>query len=272
MMQQSWCVKIWGVRGSSPALGSNFLEYGGNTSCFSVDLGDALVVLDAGSGLMALGEQLMSKKRRRVDIFISHLHLDHVMGLFSFPLLYSRWAEIYLYGSPNTVRELAHLVEPPLWPVGLADCQAKVRLQEVRTDKPFSLARGAAPGLTVTALGGSHPGGCSYYRLDRDRRSLVYALDCELTGDAARRLTRFAGGTDLLIWDAAFAPGDLKPGWGHSTWEQGITLGQTAGAKRVLMTHYSTGYMDDFLREQEQLARQVDSRVQFAREKMVIQL
>ena len=271
-MNDSWKVQVWGVRGSFPTVGADFQMYGGNTSCISVDLGDSLVVLDAGSGLVSLGEQLLQEKRRRVDIFISHLHLDHVMGLFPFPLLHNRWAEIHLYGSPNTVRELAHLVEPPLWPVGLTNCQAKVWLTDVWTGNPLSLADGAAPGLTITALGGNHPGGCIYYRLEGNGHNLVYVLDCELTDNMSARLTEFAQGTGLLVWDASFAPGELKPGWGHSTWEQGIALGRAAGAKRVLMTHYSSDYTDEFLQEQERLASSTSELSCFAREGMVIQL
>lgn len=271
-MKDIWDIQIWGTRGSFPAVGADFQTYGGNTSCLSVDFGDALAVLDAGSGLVPLGERLIQEKRRRADIFISHLHLDHVMGLFPFPLFHSRWAEIHLYGSPNTVRELAHLIEPPLWPVGLSDCQAHVRFHEVWAGKPFSLAGEAAPGLTLTTLSGSHPGGCAYFRMERDGRSLVYALDCELTGEIAPQLTEFARDADLLVWDASFVPGEQKPGWGHSTWEEGAALGRAIGAKQVLMTHYSSGCTDKIIQRQERLALESDRRCIFAREGMVIQL
>ena len=87
-----------------------------------------------------------------------------------------------------------------------------------------------------------------------DGKALVYALDCECTAQARDTLQRFASGADLLIWDATFAPEHLRPGWGHSTWAQGLEVGTAAGARRLLMTHFSTDYTDDFLHGQETAA------------------
>lgn len=272
MKQGPWQVKLWGVRGSFPATGPEFAAYGGNTSCISVDCGDALVVLDAGSGLVPLGAELLRQGRKRADILLSHLHLDHIMGLFPFAPRYDGTFALHLYGTPGLAGELTRLIGSPLWPVDLTGGGGRVYIHEVRADSPFSLAEGAAPGLTVTALAGNHPGGCLYYRLEGAGRSLVYALDCELSGDMAPRLTAFAQKADLLIWDAGFAPGAVKPGWGHSTWAEGLALGQEADVKTVLMTHHSSGDTDGCLREQETLAAQADPRCQFAREGMVIEL
>lgn len=266
-MGQEQRIKVWGVRGSMPTADRDHLRYGGHTACISADLGGDLVVLDAGSGLVPLGERLVQEGRRRADILIGHLHLDHIMGLFAFPLLQDRRAEVHLYGSPGTMGALVHLIGPPLWPVGLADRPAKVELHACRTGEPFRLA-GLPEGPAVTVLEGCHPGGCGYYRLEQGGRSLVYALDCELSGDMAERLTEFARGTDLLIWDASFAPGSLREGWGHATWEQGIALGQAAGAGRILMSHYGTDHDDAFLEEQEALACQASPLVRFAKEGM----
>ena len=253
-MGGAWSLTVWGVRGSFPAPQADFLGYGGNTCCLSLDCGDALVVLDAGSGLAALGERIAREKRRRVDILLSHLHLDHVMGLFPFAPRYDRSAEIHLYGAPDFAGELARLIGSSLWPVDLAGGRARILFHEVQGGRPFQLAGGAAPGLAVTALEGSHPGGCFYYRLEDGVRSLAYALDCELSGDMEPRLADFARGADLLVWDASFTARDKKPGWGHAAWEEGQAFGASAGVRRVLMTHYSWEYTDQFIHSQELLA------------------
>lgn len=271
-MNDKWELTVWGARGSLPVPDASFLAFGGNTSCLSLDLSDTLVVLDAGSGLTTLGERMLREDRRRADILLSHCHLDHIIGLFSFAPRHSPGVELHLYGTPDVTRDLARLVGPPLWPVGLTSGGGAIHTHEVQAGEPFSLVGGAAPGLTVATLEGNHPGGCLYYRLERGGRGLVYALDCELSEELFPRLAAFARGTDLLVWDASYAPEDLKPGWGHSTWAQGLALGRAAGAKRVLMTHYSTQYSDTFLQHQERLARRMDSRAQFARERMVIEL
>lgn len=266
-MGGTWRVHVLGVRGSAPVHGEAFRQYGGSTSCVAVDCGGAGIILDAGSGLA----NLHPARAERTDILLSHLHLDHIMGLFTFRALYAPAAEIHLYGAPGVARELTNLIGPPLWPVDLASCQARVRIHEIPPGAAFR-PEGGGPAVEITTLEGCHPNGCLYYRLEGGGRSLVYALDCELAGDMASRLTAFARGADMLIWDACFSPEDLRPGWGHATWEQGLQLGREAGVGTVLMTHYNQNYTDAFLREQEQRALRAGRRCRFAREGMVLEL
>lgn len=265
-MKQAWRVTIWGVRGSIPMVSPEYMGYGGNTSCVCLDCGGDTVVLDAGSGLTALGARMAREGRRRADILLGHIHLDHVLGLFSFPLLHEPEAQIHLYADSSQLEALVRLTAPPLWPVSLADYPARVSLHPVTFGCPFSLA-----GWKVTPFSGNHPGSCLYYGLERNGRRLVYALDCEAESGYIPHLIHFVYGADLLIWDAAFAPEDLKPGWGHATWRQGLDLAREAGVKHILMTHYAPQYTDVRLREQEQRAIQASrgwsgGRCTFARE------
>lgn len=265
-------VTILGVRGSFPATGGDFLKYGGNTSCFLVDLGGETVILDAGSGLASLGSGVpLPDGRKHVHVLLSHLHLDHIMGLFSFPLLYDPAADICLYGEGyggTTLRSrLDDILRPPYWPLGLDDFQARIQIRELVSGVQLSLG----DNVVLSTLRGNHPGNSLLYRLEGDGKTLVYALDCEMDRDMRTALTCFAQNADLLIWDATFTTGDLIKGWGHSTWQDGLALGRLAGVKRVLMTHYSQAYSDRFLSEQEKLAK-ADGRCLFAREGMVIQL
>ena len=261
-------VAVLGVRGSFPMMGRDYLEYGGNTSCFLTDLGGETVILDAGSGLASLGAAVpLPGRRKRVHVLLSHPHLDHIMGLFDFPLLYDPAAEICLYGDAGLRAWLGAVLGPPYWPLGLDDFQARVEVRELAPGARLMLG----DGVTISTLRGNHPGDSLLYRLEGGGKALVYALDCEMNEDMSAALTSFAQDADLLIWDATFAPGDLKEGWGHSTWQEGLALGSLAGVKRVLMTHYAQNYTDGFLWEQEQLA-QTDSRCLFAREGMVLPL
>lgn len=267
-MDGPWKLSVWGARGSLPTPGAEFQCFGGNTSCFCLDWGGTPLILDGGSGLAGLGRALTEQGRRRADILLGHLHLDHVLGLFAFPLFFDPEAEVNLYGAPGLEEDLARLMSPPWWPVGPADFRAKVRF--FPTGAVFR--PGGDEGLRVTALEGRHPGGCLYYRVEGSGRSLVYALDCEPDEAFLPRLAEFARGTDLLVWDAGFFPGEKKPGWGHSTWAEGLELGRRAGAKRVLMTHYGTDHTDELLLAQQALAREADGRCIFSREGMVIEL
>ena len=267
-MKTAETVAVLGVRGSFPVAGGEFLEYGGNTSCFLADLGGETVLLDAGSGLSLLGNDVpLPGGRKRVHILLSHLHIDHIMGLFSFSLLHDPEAEICLYGDTGLCSQLGTVLGPPYWPVGLDDFRANVQVRELSAGAELSLG----DGITISTLRGNHPGNSLLYRLEAGGKTLVYALDCEMDEPMRAALARFAQNADLLIWDAAFAPDDLIKGWGHSTWEEGLTLSRLAGVKQILMTHYSQAYTDSFLSEQEKLAGS-GGKCLFARERMVIQL
>ena len=265
-MKTAETVAVLGVRGSFPMTGMDYSRYGGNTSCFLAELGGETVILDAGSGLASLGTAVpLPGGRKHVHILLSHPHIDHIMGLFAFSLLYDPAANIRLYGDMGLRSRLGAVLGPPCWPVGLDDFQAGVEVRELEPGARLPLGNG----LVLSTLRGNHPGNSLLYRLEGGGKTLVYALDCEMDEAMSAALERFAENADLLIWDATFAPGELKAGWGHSTWQEGLALGGRAGAKRVLMTHYAQTYTDGFLSEQETLAGS-DGRCLFAREGMVI--
>lgn len=277
-MEHKWKITVWGVRGSLPAAGIDYMEYGGNTSCILADCGDRIVIFDGGSGLIPLGSALRSMGQKRIDILVSHLHMDHCLGLFGFPLFHDPQARIHLYGAPQEGKSfrtnLEGLLRPPYWPLGLKDFAAQVEVHELTPGESFRLAgdQRLSEALTIRTLPGNHPNQSLLYRLERGDKSVIYALDCELDDHFRRSLTDFARNGSLLIWDANFTENDYlrHKGWGHSTWEQGIALRQSAGAGTVLMTHYSTGYTDSFLREQERLCARADPSSRFAKEGMEI--
>lgn len=249
-MKQAWQVTVWGVRGSAPRPQPDFMEYGGNTVCISLERGGQVTVLDAGTGLATLGQALSGRTDvTRIDILLSHLHIDHVLGLYSFAPLFRPDLELHLYGGAGLKQYLTALVAPPFWPLKLEEFPARPVFHELRPGDAFDLA-----GLSVSTLAGNHPGGSLLYRLAGEGKCLTYALDCETDEQTFSALADFARGSDLLIWDANFTPSDLRPGWGHSTWEQGLALGRAAGVGRVLMTHYNQEYTDGFLRGQEEHA------------------
>lgn len=272
MRENTWILTVWGVRGSVPTASADRMEYGGGTSCLSVEAGDQLVIFDAGSGLIRLGESLRRRGGpRRIHLLLSHLHIDHLLGLFAFPPLHDPAAEIRVYG-PAGVREvLERLIRPPYWPLGLGDFPAELTFRELAPGDTLLLE--GEKGLGLRTMAGRHPNGSLIYRLEAEEKSVTYTLDCELDGRLAGPLAEFARNTDVLVWDAGFTPEDLRPGWGHSTWDQGIGLGRAAGAKTVLMAHYNWEYTDEFLRRQERRAMETGGGlVRFAREMMEIRL
>lgn len=248
------------------------MEYGGNTSCFSVDYGEGIAVFDGGTGLIQLGERLKDSGHKRVDLFFSHVHLDHIMGLAGFSALHDQKMDIRLYGEARDGvsfrRQLETVLGPPYWPLGLTDFRAGIEVHELEPEARVLLDAG---GIIVSAMRGNHPNQGLLYRMASRSRSVVYALDCEMDEVTFHRLARFAKGADVLIWDASYTREDLarRPGWGHSSWEQGAALTQGAGVGLALMAHYASEYTDSFLRE---LERQAGGAVRFAREGMEIVL
>ncbi len=260
----------WGVRGSFPVTKEGFLSYGGNTSCFSLLCGDSLVVFDAGSGLTALGERLERERGvRSVHILMSHAHLDHIMGLPPFLSGAGRERAVHLYGAGSTLAAVERLVGEPYWPCSLRDSGAA--LHRVAPGAPFRL-EGGETGARLSAMEGTHPGGCLWYRLEYEGRSVAYLLDCEVDPALWPEMARFARGAGLLVWDASFPPGQERPGWGHSTWAQGTALSREAGAERVLMAHYARELDDRALERLERDAAQAGDACIFAREGMEIEL
>ena len=79
-------IKFWGVRGSIPSPGTQYVKYGGNTLCVELYLDDIdrLIIIDAGSGLRLLGNHLITEGfaagSLETDIFLTHTHLDHIIG------------------------------------------------------------------------------------------------------------------------------------------------------------------------------------------------
>lgn len=268
-----WNLTAWGVRGSMPMAWADYLEYGGNTSCFSVDYGEGIVVFDGGTGLIRLGEQLKSGGLKRVDIFFSHVHLDHIVGLTGFSALHDPKMDIHLYGEARNGtsfrQQLELVIGPPYWPLGLEDFRAGIEVHEVEPDDRIFLGKNGD--VTVSVMRGNHPNQGLLYRMASPEHSVVYALDCEMDQATRRELVRFAQGVDVLIWDASYTREDLaqRQGWGHSSWEEGAAVARETGAGLALMAHYASEYTDRFLREQE---RNMGGAVRFAREGMEIEL
>ena len=263
---QDWEISVWGVRGSAPVPSKKFMEYGGNTSCFSVKRGNHVIIFDMGTGLTALGRELIKQKIMRFDILLSHLHIDHLLGLFSFQPFFCPEAEIHLYGRIGLEENIKQLLSPPWYPLEVKDFAAKIYFHEIEPKKNFYLDK-----FLVSTIKGNHPDGSILYRLDGDGKSFTYALDCECDKETFLRLSKFAHESDLMVWDSYFIEEDLRKGWGHSTWKQGIEIAHKANIKQVLMAHYNSEYIDIFLHEQEEIACE-DKKCIFSKEGMRLRI
>ena len=248
-------VTLWGTRGSLAAPGPETVGYGGNTACVELRSDDgAIVILDAGTGIRRLGLTLVGDDRR-IDILLSHLHVDHIQGLGFFGPLFEPGREIHIWGPPSTTMglraRLARYLSPPLFPVPLRELPSRLTLHDVPLD-PFEVE-----GLRVDADLVCHPGSCVGYRIAEDGVTLAYIPDHE-PALGARTFPgppdwlsgyEIARGADLLIHDAQYTDEEYadRVGWGHSSITQAIQFAIACDVRRLVAFHHDPDHSDDML-------------------------
>lgn len=246
-------VTFWGVRGSIPCPEPAFMDYGGHTSCVSVELGEDLLILDAGSGLQKMGRSDLVKRHKTLYLLLSHAHLDHIMGLPFFAPLYDPSYTVHIYASPalgETVDGvLQKMLTPPFSPVTTETFRATLHFH------PFGAGEAVNIGQhTIATYPLNHPGGSTGYRIPTETGSLCYITDTEHTvGKTDEGLVRFIQNSDCLIYDSMFCDTNFTPyiGWGHSTWQEGVRLKDKANIKTFFLFHYSPDAVDGDLRDLE---------------------
>ncbi len=251
-------VTLWGTRGSLATPGPETVRYGGNTACVEVRGADGTVlVLDAGTGIRRLGATLFSGARR-IDLLLTHLHMDHVQGLGFFAPLFNPAIEVHIWGPASTTlsleARLARYLSPPLFPVRLRELPNPPVIHEV----PCSDCHIGE--FRVVAMLICHPGPTVGYRIT-DRHGAGATLTYLPDHEPALGLREFplsldwtsggalAAGADLLIHDAQFTDQeyDAHVGWGHSSLKQALTFATLAGVKRLVPFHYDPAHHDDAL-------------------------
>lgn len=281
-------VKFRGVRGSYPVANKNYLKYGGNTSCVEVIVGGHLIILDAGTGLIELGNELMTKyiksgetitERNPVNatILISHIHQDHIIGIPFFKPMHLASTKINLFGGvaqdEKLETELSKLLFTKTFPLDLGDIAAELNIQDLNETNYIILRHGEKPIVTrvydfyksqykeddvVISCYKSfaHPqNGVYVYKISYQGKSLVYASDKESYSGGDKKLIKFAKNCNLLIHDSQYTTEDYlslyspKQGFGHSTYEMALEAKKQTNAEKLVFFHYDPSYNDDKLDE-----------------------
>lgn len=293
-------VKFWGVRGSYPTVDGNTLAVGGNTACLEVNADGWHLIFDAGTGIIPLGKQLCGgSSPPPAYIFLSHTHIDHVMGLCFFEPLLTPQARSFILGPGPTpgglTRSLRHLTHSHLFPVSLDELKGSKEVislaggQAVRFQTPGKRPRidaeprrnGIEPHelTVVTFMSPAHPlKGVMLYRVHFQQRSFVYATDIEQRSGGYPDIIEFIRGADLLIHDAQYLREEYesraKPrkGWGHSTVDMAIDVAKKAGVKRLVLFHHEPTHDDNTMKRIEQQAQRQFPATTIAREGVEIAL
>jgi phosphoribosyl 1,2-cyclic phosphodiesterase len=269
-------IKFWGVRGSTCASGPQFVEFGGHTPCVEIRCGERLFIVDAGTGLAALGSELGTSAPKEVDILLSHLHLDHIGGLpFFKPALLSKDRVIRTYcghlEGESAMASLERLFAPPLFPIRLGQLPARFEHHGFRAGETLTFDDGASVETHLL----NHPGGATGFRFRHGGRSVCYISDIEHSDhwpDPA--LVKFVQDADLVIYDGMFSDNEYPGcrGWGHSTWEKGVELARDANVKALAIFHHYPGHDDAFLKAAEAQMQTVMPTAFVARERQTVSL
>jgi phosphoribosyl 1,2-cyclic phosphodiesterase len=280
-------VRFWGVRGSYPTPGSSTVRYGGNTACVEIEAGGTNIILDAGTGIIPLGQSLLRRWREsrqkgnarlNVTLLFSHFHHDHTQGFPFFAPAYVPGANLNIYGpdflGSSPLKTIKEVMQPPYFPVRMADLNANLAFSVLR-ETDVLLVGEKVGDVKLCAVGSAeanrtdavriqvvrsyaHPGGVLHFRVEWQGRSVVYASDTEGYVNGDRRLTQFAHQADLLIHDAQYTdehylgllPGvSLTQGYGHSTVSMACQAARNAEVHRLVLFHHAPEYSDNQLDE-----------------------
>jgi len=256
-------VRFWGVRGSIPTPGREFIKYGGNTSCVEVRCGDTILIFDAGTGTRGLGGSLLGEfdgRPMELHILFSHTHWDHIQG---FPFLepaYHRGNTINLYGG-HSVSDLEKLIlgqmDREYFPVTLLELASEVNFKAL-SDNPFYINDVK---IYYTYL--FHPGLSLGFRVEYRNRVFVYATDNEILtepemeGYNERNMENLIGNADILVAECQYTEEEYmkKIGWGHSSIDQVVRISRMFGVKNLFSFHHDPMRTD----------REIDKMIKHAR-------
>jgi phosphoribosyl 1,2-cyclic phosphodiesterase len=278
-------LKIWGCRGSVPTPGPETVHFGGNTSCVEVSLSaETVFVLDAGTGIIGLGPELIERGVRRLHLLLTHLHLDHLEGLRFFAPLWDERVALDIWGPPSPVlglpERIARSFSPPLFPIDLREVPANVTFRDVPRE-PWTLE-----GASLSADLVVHPGPTVGFRIECGGSSFAYVPDHEpaLAGAIEGRSSDWisgaaiAEGADLLIHDAQYFEDEYEQriGWGHSSVDDAVAFTHAVGARRLVLFHHEPRHGDGALARLEVRAQTLAGgngvEPTLAREGMVLEL
>lgn len=295
-------VKFRGVRGSFPVADKKFLQYGGNTSCVEINAGGHVIILDAGTGIVKVGDELMEKyissaletKERKpvcASVLLSHIHQDHILGLTFFKPMHLKSSKISIFGDGNESDilkdNLSNLVFGKTFPLDLNDIQCELDIHNLdencvillRDDCKAQLVRKDEFDLqendVVVTFYKSyvHPqNGVIIYKITYKGKSVVYATDKESYFGGDKKFVQFSKNCNLLIHDAQYTSEDYlnshspKQGFGHSTYDMALEAMHQTGAKNLVFFHYEPSYDDSKLDKIKELYTSQNKNVYMAYE------
>lgn len=264
-------IKFYGVRGSAPALRGNKIKIGGNTSCVLVEVNDTMLIFDAGTGIINLGEDYGHLDNMKGHIFFSHYHWDHIHGLPCYKPFYNKTNSFTLYGKTVDNESVETIIKgmmvPPYFPIALDDFGSQLNFYSVNPAEDIVIND-----ITIHSIPIAHPGGCVGYSICYNNKKFCYMTDMDVTDNNEDMLVEFINKADLLVMDSYFTPEDYVKGLGHSNWKDVISIAKKSHVKQIGLYHHHLFKTDGQLLAIERKVKEEMKDAFLAREGMVIQL
>ncbi|MFI5333734.1 MAG: response regulator [Chlamydiales bacterium] len=267
-------LKFWGTRGSNPVSGQKYIRYGGNTPCLEIREKNEIVIIDAGTGIRALGDMPAVRKAKAINLIIGHTHWDHIIGFPFFAPLYNPDCHVTIWspiGFEKSTRELfTEMLGYAYFPVCLDDIRAKLTFKDIHEGVPFSIGK-----IEINSHYAFHPGATLCFKICVGENCFGYATDneflmgyqgnpAEITKDhflleSYTSLLKFFHDCDFLIHEAQYFSDEYKEkvGWGHSSVSNAAVLIKRCGIKEWIVTHHDPSHTDDDLQRKLQLHNEV---------------
>jgi len=289
--------KLYGVRGSYPVSMNEGTEIGGNTACLLVRTQENIVIIDAGSGIIRLGKDLVPEILKHkeentgpfhITILFTHTHTDHLLGLPFFAPLYFPNVHVHFIGPATLGVDLEQILRTPLdpqyFPVSMDELQSAKSFHNINENMfiyfnpdsstpkigKISKDEGTFSTLVIyTMKYYFHPkDGCYLYRIEWQDKKLVFATDVEEYVGSDQRLINFSREADVLIHDAQYTPEQYTKfsGYGHSSYVMACDAARKANVKKLLLYHHDPNNSDEMLRGMEKEAKKLFAASELATE------
>lgn len=248
-------LKFWGTRGSCAVSGAEYAHFGGNTCCLELEYDGTKIIFDAGTGIRPLGLQL--ENQTHIDLFLSHLHWDHTIGLPFFEPIYREGMKITLW-HPKGVRKsgrdlFKQIIGHEFFPVDIDEVQSGFSFRHIEKGKPVKIGP-----ITIDFHPTLHPNHTLCFRIQTPKEVICYVTDNELDLKKQASLVDFLKKSDLLVHEAQYFSEEYlkRKGWGHSSLNTTIELVEKIQPKHWLITHHDPKHSDKDLFALEKSARE----------------
>lgn len=259
-------ITLWGVRGSIENSRPELSNYGTRTSCTLVQEDDNIIILDGGSGIQQFNS--INYPPKRIDILITHLHMDHIVGLGFFSPFFNPGQEVHIWGpaaEQNLRSRLGRYLSPPLFPVLLRDLPCRLIFHEVgNTDFEINHFK-IKSGFVI------HRGPTLGFRVAGKHSVFTYIPDHEpaIGSNGIINDPKWVSGydlavnADLLYHDGQYTVAEyqVKKGWGHSSVEDAMVFASICKVKKILIAHHDPARTDSQISDLylSLLSRKLDS-------------